>query len=200
MDTISRSTSDEGCNMSPTELDLSDPREAFIASEIGDGAFVIWSEELPWHQGQDPCDRYVVGFIPSENGPEIFVACARHAYGRIEGGVIFRAPVTDVCHPGSPGGKVEAFLTDVKGIYDSAVVMENVRGEISHVARRLTHAHGVYLLRFDPRNGDSERLNISYARKEPHWKWPRAEVVWSVPFAQVIEWASRVAPTPAPVP
>lgn len=176
--------------MDMTLFDTADARESFIADLIGPEGRVLWRADLPWHQGQDPKDRHVVGFVPGADGIDIFMASARHTFGAVQGGITLRAPLADVCRSGAPGGSVEEKDLWFKGVFDGAILTaEPQLGSSRSIARHLTHASAVYLLRITPDFDDQqERLAIAFSRNEPNWMWPKAKYVWHMPFEDILRW------------
>lgn len=179
--------------MGTQSFDRSDDRESAIADLIGRDGRVLWRADLPWHQGRDPKDRHVIGFVPGPMGSEIFMASARNSLGTVHGDVYMRAPIADVCRSGAPSGDVTETDLWFKGVFDGAILTEEPQmGTSKYVGRHLTHASAVYLLRITPDFDDQqERLAIAFARKEPSWMWPRAKIAWSMPFLEAVDLAAR---------
>jgi len=175
------------------EIDLTDDRERLIGELLANDCAVIWRADLPWHQGHEGRDRHIIGFVNSPAGPEIFMASARNAYRAVQGSVHMRAPVADVCRFGAPRGDVKAIVPRGKSAYDDSVIVETTElGEVAYVGRIQTHGSAVYLLRLKQDFDGAERLIIATARDELDWQWPKARVVWGMPFEEVIEMASSL--------
>jgi hypothetical protein len=183
--------------MDTSTFDLDDEHDAVIANLIGLDARIIWRGDLPWHQGEDALERHIIGFTGG-SVPGIFMASARNSWGSVHGHVYMLAPVESVCRPHNVGVGVQVNEPRVKGVFDRAIVVETATmGSIKYVGRSFTNASAVYLLRITPDFEGPERLAIAFARNEKEWDWPKAEVVWSMPFEEVIELAK---PTNSPIP
>lgn len=175
--------------MTSGDFEIEDRREAEIFRLVGESASVLWRTDLPWHQGMAPKDRHVVGFVRGESGAEIFMASAREWFGDVRAHVYMRAAVADVCREGSPGGDVAAADFNVKGVFDSAVVIETVEmGDIRHVGKTYSNASAVYLIRVAPDFGGADRLAVAIAWKDGG-QYAKAKVCVDLPFREVIEMA-----------
>lgn len=138
--------------------DQTDDREASVMAAIGQPSLVTWRADVPWHPGEVPCDRCVLGLVEGEAGPEVFLATARHAGGgRASATVHYRAALGAAF--AEDGSRLE-----VKNTHDGAVVGATYDMDANWIARAVNVGSALHLLKATSSGNSEPALVLTVSR------------------------------------